>query len=237
MTPEFKSLRIDVEDRIATVTLRAQGKANRMGPDFWREMPEAFAWLDKASDVRVVILRGEGEHFTFGLDLATMGSSIQPLIGDGALAKERLELLTLIEQLQRASTCVASCSKPVIAAISGWCIGGGVDVITACDVRLCSADARLSVREVKLAMVADVGTLARLPDIVGQGVARELAFTGDDIDAARALRIGLVNEVLDEAAARRVFPRFQACASMRLLAARMGWCSSRFACALVASEC
>lgn len=85
--------------------------------------------------------------------------------------------------------------------MSGWCIGGGVDLITACDVRLASKDARFSVREVKLAMVADVGTLARLPAIVGQGVARELALTGDDFDAARAQRIGLVNEVYESQAA------------------------------------
>lgn len=98
-------------------------------------------------------------------------------------------------------TCVAACRKPVIAAIAGWCIGGGVDLATACDVRLCAADARFSVREVKLAMVADVGTLARLPAIVGQGHARLLALTGDDLDAARALRIGLVEDVYDTHAA------------------------------------
>jgi enoyl-CoA hydratase len=107
----------------------------------------------------------------------------------------------LIERLQRAITSVAACRKPVVAAIAGWCIGGGVDLVTACDVRLCSADARFSVREVKLAMVADIGTLARLPSIVGQGQARLLAMTGDDIDAARALRIGLVEDLYDTQAA------------------------------------
>ena len=96
--------------------------------------------------------------------------------------------------MQDAITAVASSKKPVIAAIHGNCLGGGVDLATACDVRLCSDDAIFSVREVRLAMVADVGTLARLPSIVGQGVAREWALTGDDFTAARALRTGLVNE-------------------------------------------
>jgi enoyl-CoA hydratase len=195
--PTWTSLNLAVEDHIATVALRATGKANRMGPDFWRELPEAFGWLDAESEVRAVVLHGEGGHFSYGLDLATMGGAIAQLLGEGALAKERTDFLATIERLQRAISSVARCRKPVIAAIDGWCIGGGVDLATACDVRLCSADARFSVREVKLAMVADVGTLARLPGIVGQGHARSLAFTGDDIDAPRALRIGLVEDVYE----------------------------------------
>jgi enoyl-CoA hydratase len=197
----LEALRVSVEDHVATVVLRAAGKASRMGPAFWAEMPEAFAWLDAEADVRAVVVRGEGEHFSYGLDLATMGGELASVVGDGALAKERTDFLAAIERLQRAMSCVAACRKPVVAAIAGWCVGGGVDLATACDVRLCSADARFSVREVKLAMVADVGTLARLPALVGQGNARLLAMTGDDIDAARALRIGLVEEVHDTHAA------------------------------------
>jgi enoyl-CoA hydratase len=191
------ALRIAVQDHVATVVLAAVGKANRMGPAFWAEMPEAFAWLDASPEVRAVVVRGEGEHFSYGLDLASMGGELAPVLGDGALARERTEFLATIERMQRTMSCVAACRKPVIAAITGWCIGGGVDLVTACDVRLCSTDARFSVREVKLAMVADVGTLARLPAIVGQGHARLLALTGDDVDAARALRIGLVEEVYE----------------------------------------
>jgi enoyl-CoA hydratase len=97
--------------------------------------------------------------------------------------------------MQGAISAVARCRKPVLAAVHGWCLGGGVDLITACDVRYCTADARFSVRETRLAMVADVGTLARLPLLVGEGVARELCLSGDDVDAVRALRIGLVNDV------------------------------------------
>jgi enoyl-CoA hydratase len=199
--PTFTALGVTVQDHVATVVLRAVGKANRMGPAFWAEMPQAFAWLDGEAEVRAVVLRGEGDHFSYGLDLATMGADLGAVLGDQALAKERSDFLVTIERLQRAMSCVAACRKPVVAAISGWCIGGGVDLVAACDMRLCSADARFSVREVKLAMVADVGTMARLPAIVGQGHARLLAMTGDDIDGARALRIGLVEDVYETPAA------------------------------------
>jgi enoyl-CoA hydratase len=195
--PTLTALAISVEDHVATVVLRAVGKANRMGPSFWSEMPHAFAWLDAEPEVRAIVLRGEGEHFSYGLDLGAMAGELGAVVGGEALARERTDFLATIERLQGAITSVATCKKPVIAAIAGWCIGGGVDLATACDVRLCSTDARFSVREVKLAMVADVGTLARLPAIVGQGHARLLALTGDDIDAARALRIGLVEDVFD----------------------------------------
>jgi enoyl-CoA hydratase len=201
--PSLSALAIDVEAHVATVTLKAVGKANRMGPAFWRELPEAFAWLDGAAEVRAVILRGEGANFSFGLDLAAMGAETAE---SGLLAAEvgadaRMRFLAHVDRLQRAISSVAVCRKPVIAAVAGWCVGGGVDLITACDFRLCSSDARFSVREVKLAIVADVGTLARLPAIVGPGHARRLAFTGEDIDAARAARIGLVEDVYDDAGA------------------------------------
>lgn len=188
---------VTVSDQVADVVMRATGKASRMGPAFWQEMPALFAWLDAAEHVRAIVLRGEGEAFSHGLDLAGMGADLGALMAPGGSAHERTRLHETITRMQRAITCVASCRTPVIAAIHGWCIGGGVDLATACDVRVCSADAKFSVREVKLAMVADVGTLARLPAIIGEGATRELAFTGDDIDATRALRLGLVNEVLE----------------------------------------
>lgn len=194
-TSDLTCATITVEAGIAEVTLAATGKANRMGPEYWAQMPTLFSRLDAEDAVRVVLLKGAGAHFSFGLDLASMAADLAPILQADAGAKARQQLLATIRRLQEANTAVARCRKPVIAAISGWCIGGGVDLITACDVRLASSDAKFSVREVKLAMVADVGTLARLPAIVGQGVARELALTGDDVDAARALKVGLVNDV------------------------------------------
>lgn len=191
---DFSCASVTREAGVATVILTPTGKANRMGPDYWAQMPALFAALDADDSVRAVVLRG-GAHFSFGLDLASMAGELGPLLSPEAPAADRTKLLAVIRKMQGANTAVAACRKPVIAAVSGWCIGGGVDLICACDVRLCSADAKFSVREVKLAMVADVGTLARLPPIVGQGTAREWAFTGDDIDADRALRSGLVSDV------------------------------------------
>ena len=195
--PSYASLRIDVAEGVATVTLIGPGKGNRMGPDFWREMPIAFERMDRDPEVRAIVIQGSGPSFSVGLDLMGMGSELAVLMAEPNLAAERVALHEIIVRMQRSISCVAECRKPVIAAIHGWCIGGGVDLATACDVRLASADAKLSVREVKLAIVADVGTLQRLPHIVGQGVARELAMTGDDVTAERALRIGLVNDVLE----------------------------------------
>lgn len=181
---------------VAEVVLTPTGKGHRMGPDYWAQMPELFAQLDAAEEVRVIILRSGGEHFSFGLDLESMAGELTQVANPASGAAGRVQLLAMIRKMQRANTAVAACRKPVICVVQGWCIGGGVDLITAADVRLCSSDARFSVREVKLAIVPDVGTLARLPSLVGQGVARELALTGDDLEASRALRIGLVNDVL-----------------------------------------
>ena len=168
-----------------------------MGPDFWREVPTVFRALDRDADVRAIIVRGDGGNFSYGLDLVGMGGELGPFFMGTPLAKERTDLLDMIADLQGAFNAIAECRKPVVAAVTGWCIGGGVDMITACDVRLCAEGARFSVREVKVAMVADLGSLQRLPRIVGEGHARELALTGKDIDAARALRIGLVNDVYE----------------------------------------
>jgi len=168
-----------------------------MGPDFWREMPALFTALERDDQVRVIVIRGSGDHFSYGLDLVGMMSELSPLITGSPLAAGRAKLLRLIEDMQQACDRVARCKRPVIAAIHGWCIGGGLDLASACDVRLASRNAKFSLREVRLAIVADVGSLQRLPRIIGAGHLRELAYTGKDIDAARAERIGLVNDVFD----------------------------------------
>ena len=193
------SLSVTTAEHVATVTLLGPGKGNAMGPDLWRELPEVFAALDADEAVRAVVVRGSGDHFTYGLDLMSMISELGPHLSQATTAGPRTQLLGIIRRLQDAVNAVERCRKPVICAMHGWCIGGGIDLATACDVRLCSAEARFSVREVRVAMVADLGTLQRLPRVIGQGHARELALTGDDIDAARAARIGLVNHVYDSA--------------------------------------
>ncbi|GAA1661242.1 crotonase/enoyl-CoA hydratase family protein [Fodinicola feengrottensis] len=192
------ALEVEVADHIATVTLIGPSKGNAMGPDFWRELPIVFRAIDRDDDVRAVILTGSGKHFSYGLDLPAMAPNFAPLLADGALAKARTEFLAHLHGLQDSVNAVAECRKPVIAAVAGWCIGGGIDVIAATDIRLSTVDAKFSVREVKVAIVADLGSLQRLSGIIGEGHLRELALTGKDIDAVRAEKIGLVNDTYED---------------------------------------
>ncbi|GJF17534.1 enoyl-CoA hydratase [Mycolicibacterium cyprinidarum] len=197
----YDSVTVDIADRIAEVTLIGPGKGNAMGPAFWAELPVIFAELDADPEVRAIVLTGSGRNFSYGLDLAAMGGTLSPMLADGALAKPRAEFHVKLTAMQQAITAVADCRTPTVASIHGWCIGGGVDLISAVDIRYASSDAKFSVREVKLAIVADVGSLARLPLILSDGHLRELALTGKDIDAARAEKIGLVNDVYPDAEA------------------------------------
>jgi enoyl-CoA hydratase len=194
-TESLKSLRVQRFEHVAEVTLLGPGKGNAMGPDFWRELPLVFRAIDADPEIRAVLLTGSGANFSYGLDLPAMAPGWAELLSGSAMAGPRTKFLNEVRDLQDAVSSVAECRKPVVAAISGWCIGGGVDVIAAADVRLASVDAKFSVREVKVAIVADIGSLQRLCGIIGDGHLRELALTGKDIDAARAERIGLVNDL------------------------------------------
>lgn len=191
-------LKLQIEGHVAWLTLDNPEKLNAMGPEFWDGMVPTMASIDADPQVRVVVIRGAGRAFSAGLDLMRMLPRL-PLdptrAPDGA---QKMALHRMIRQMQAAITSVERCRVPVIAAVHGHCLGGGVDLITAADVRLCAADARFGIRETRLAMVADVGTLQRLPAIVGPGVARELVFSGRDFDADEASRIGLINRVLPD---------------------------------------
>jgi enoyl-CoA hydratase len=154
-------------------------------------------------DVRAVVIAAEGPHFTVGLDLVAMSGLVGGGgAGDGtrvSMAARARSARGAILRMQASVTSVADCAVPTIAAIQGYCIGGGVDLAAACDIRLASADALFSVRETKIAIVADLGSLQRLPGIIGRGHVAELAYTGKDIPAARAEAIGLVNAVSPDA--------------------------------------
>ncbi|RMH19340.1 MAG: crotonase/enoyl-CoA hydratase family protein [Gemmatimonadetes bacterium] len=195
----LESLSIEIRDHIAEVTLLDPGKGNAQGPAFWKEAPKAFAELNDNDDVRVIVIKGSGRNFCYGLDLMAMSTEFGDVFGGPQMAEGRTRLLKLIREMQGALDVLARSPKPVIAAVHGRCIGGGLDLAAACDLRLCSKDASFSLREVKVAIVADVGSLQRLPPIIGEGATRELAFTGKDIDADRALSLGLVNEIFDDA--------------------------------------
>lgn len=196
-------LDVQVEGPIARLTLNLPDKLNALGKWFWDGMVDAVARIDADRAVRVLIIDGAGRAFTAGLDLMSMMSSLP--IGNGGPpdGARQARLHQMIRDMQQPITCLERCRVPVIAAVHGYCLGAGVDIITACDIRLAAADATFGVRETRMAMVADVGTLQRLPRIVGPGVARELVFTGRDFDAAHAERIGLVNRVLPDVDALR----------------------------------
>lgn len=194
------SISLTVDGPIARLTLNRPEKLNALGPAFWDDFGGLVAQVDADPAVRVVVLSGAGRAFTAGLDLMEMMPRLPRPSGQPDGAKQA-QLHRMIEQMQATITSVERCRVPVIAAVHGWCVGGGVDLITACDIRLAAADAVFSVRETRLAMVADIGTLQRLPAIVGPGIARELIYTGRDFDAVYAERIGLVNRVLPDAEA------------------------------------
>lgn len=190
--PEF--IEFERTEEIATLTLTQP----TMPPAFFFELEELFAELNRDTSLRAVILRASGKAFSYGLDLAAAFQEYGHLFAGGADALKRTELLTFIRRLQKTLSTVAACPVPVIAAVQGWCIGGGLDLISACDIRLATRDTRFSLRETRVAMVADLGSLQRLPAIIGAGNLRELAFTGKDIDASRAKEMGLVNALFDD---------------------------------------
>jgi enoyl-CoA hydratase len=193
---------VEHDGPVATLWLDSPERRNAMGPDFWADLPGLMQELSDDDAVRAVVIAARGPHFTVGLDLKTMGGAVATggsgSAGQRSQAEKAARFYKDVHRLQRSITSVADCPKPVIAAVHGYCIGGGVDLVSACDIRLCSADAKFSVRETKIAIVADVGTLQRLPRIIGKGHMAELAYTGKDIDATRAREIGLVNDVLPD---------------------------------------
>jgi len=192
---ERRSMTVAIEGGVAEVCLTGPGRGNALGPDLWRELPLVFGALDTDPAVRAVVLYGQGKNFTYGLDLMAMMGEMGPHVTGPQMAGQRTRLLRFIERLQASVSAVADCHKPVVCAIHGWCIGGGLDIATACDFRLASADAKISLRETRLAIVADLGSLQRLPAIVGQGHAREMAYTGRDVGSEEALAMGLVNRI------------------------------------------
>lgn len=201
----FSSVRIEKGARhphVAQVTLIGPGPNNGMGPDFWAEMPAVMAELDADPQVRAAVVTGEGRNFSYGLDLAAMMPQfLEFLPADKAPDASRNErILDFVETMRRAIDAVAAARTPTVAAVQGRCLGGGVDLISACDIRHGSAESTYSIREVKVGIVADMGSLGRLPHIIGQGLTRELALTGRDIDAETALRYGLVTAVADDPA-------------------------------------
>jgi enoyl-CoA hydratase len=177
MSFESTVLTLEVQGHVATLWLDRVEARNAMGRDLWQDLPRAAAEVAENSDVRALIIAARGPHFTVGLDLKQMGSTLMGAPAERSAAQKSESLYRDVRRMQDAITCFAELKIPVIAAVHGYCIGGGIDLICAADVRYASSDAIFSVREAKVAIVADLGTLQRLPKIVSAGHVAELAFT------------------------------------------------------------
>jgi enoyl-CoA hydratase len=191
----WQHLAIERQGPVAWVWLDRPEKHNALSADMWNDLPEAAGLLAADPEVRVIVVAGRGPSFTVGIDLQML-ASLAPA-GESEAAR-RMALYRNIKKMQHTFTALAACPQPVIAAVHGYCLGAGIDLITACDIRLASAEAVFSVRETRMGLVADVGTMQRLPRIVAPGHVAELVFTGADIPAGRAAEIGLVNRVLPD---------------------------------------
>ncbi|MGI4841296.1 MAG: crotonase/enoyl-CoA hydratase family protein [Janthinobacterium lividum] len=192
---DYQAFTVALDAGIAHVQINRAAKVNAMNADFWREIVEIFQWIDDTDAVRVVVLSGAGKHFSAGIDLALL-ASVASELGKDVGRNARL-LRRKILQMQGSFNAVDQCRKPVLAAVQGYCIGGAIDLIAACDMRYCSEDAQFSIKEIDMGMAADVGTLQRLPRIIGDGLLRELAYTGRTVEHEEALRIGLVNRTYE----------------------------------------
>jgi enoyl-CoA hydratase len=190
---ETSNFKVEADNHIAWLILNRPEKRNAMGLAFFEEIGDLFDDFERNPDIRVVVIRAEGKSFSAGTDLEEAAALVSQRSADA-----RHKMQKNILELQEGFTKIERCRKPVIAAIHSHCVGGGMDMICACDMRLATKDAVFSIRETRLGIVADLGTLQRLPHIIGQGRFRELALTGRDFTAQEALQMGLVTRICDD---------------------------------------
>jgi enoyl-CoA hydratase len=188
------TLTLEVDENIATLWLDRPEKMNAISSQMWADFVTALEVVGNNDDIRALVIAGRGKNVCVGIDLGSFANVL-----DLSTASSCLQQLTHTQLCQKAISAVADCPVPVIASIHSYCLGAGVDLATACDIRLAAEDASFGVRETKIGIVADVGTLQRLPGVVGDGHVAELVYTGKDISAARAEKIGLVNDVFPDA--------------------------------------
>ncbi|MCP5180223.1 MAG: enoyl-CoA hydratase/isomerase family protein [Pseudomonadales bacterium] len=194
---DYERLHVHVEDGIGHVVLNKPDEYNRMPPAFWRELPAAIRALDASGEVRVAIISSTGKHFSAGLDISSFGSDRQRPTDPGRAGEQARRHL---EQMQATISTLEQARMPVIAAIQGGAVGGGVDLAAACDLRYCTKDAFFCIQEINIGLAADVGTLQRLPYLIPDGLMRELAYTGRRMYADEAHACGLVSRIFTDAA-------------------------------------
>ena len=196
---DFSSDVITIEKTgaVATIWLDRPEKYNALSEPFWLAIPEALKSVEADADIRSIIVAGRGKHFCVGIDLVQSGMGTHQRPAGESEAVANLKQLQGTSKFQASISSLAECPLPVIAVVHGHCLGAGIDMITACDIRIAAADSNFSVRETRIGLVADVGTLQRLPKILNAGHVAELAYSAKDINAARAEKIGLVNDVYE----------------------------------------
>jgi enoyl-CoA hydratase len=198
----YRCFDVAIEDRVAHIVLSRPEKRNSMIPEFWEELPQIVRDIDASSRARVVVISSTGPHFSAGLDVS--GFAAGGIAGADPEEQRRARRVRGarfyqdVRGLQDAFSCLEECRVPVLAAIQGGCIGGGVDLVTACDMRYATGDAFLTIFEINIGLTADVGTFPRIVKLIPEGVARELAYTGRRMPASEAQAIGLVNRVFPD---------------------------------------
>lgn len=192
---------LTTENHIAHIVLKRPERRNSMIPEFWDELPKVIKQIEDSAQARVIVISSTGPHFTSGLDTSVFGSSIQnkdeSMDPDKLARIKGIKFYETVQHMQKTFSCLEDCRLPVLVAIQGGAIGGGVDLITACDMRYMTKDAFLTIFEVNIGMTADVGTFPRICKLIPEGVAKELAYTGRRMDAAEAKNLGLVNRVFE----------------------------------------
>ena len=190
---------VSIANDVAHIVLNRPDKRNSMIHEFWDELPTIVQSIDQNSTARVIVLSSTGPHFTSGLDTSIFGNSVEnsdnPEDVEKSKRQRSAKLYDTIKHMQKSFTCLEQCRMPVIAAIQGGAIGGGVDLVTACDLRYMTEDGFLSIYEINIGMTADVGTFPRITHLLPEGIVKELAYTGRRISAQEAKQHGLVNEI------------------------------------------
>jgi enoyl-CoA hydratase len=194
----YKCFEVSIKDNIARVQLNRPEKRNSMNPQFWKELPEIIRDIDQEARARVIVISSTGPHFSSGLDVSSFAGVASTASGADEKNKRTQAgsaSYNNILHMQESFNCIEQARIPVLAAIQGGCIGGGVDLVTSCDIRYATADAFLTIFETNIGMTADVGTFPRLVKLIPEGYVKEMAYTGRRVAAAEAKQMGLINEV------------------------------------------
>ena len=192
-----KPFDVEINNSIAHIRLNRPEKRNSMNEDFWNLFPKEVEELDDSGEIRALVISSTGPHFSSGIDLNMFKDDVVEEQSENELGRSRGYFIQQLKYLQNVANCLEAARFPVVAAIQGGCIGGGIDLITAADIRLCTKDAFFIIEEINVGLAADIGTLQRLPKIIPAGIAREWAMMGEKVSADRAKEVGLVSSLHD----------------------------------------